>query len=84
MSDTIRTDDPSFVLLCRKAAAFDAIAMRGVRVAWVSPLEGPQAWQAWLPFTPGMGTSPSLLDAIEAALSTDRQTPKQTFGEVAE
>ena len=72
------TDDID--LLRRKAAAFDAIADGRVLVKQGLPGNGWLAQVNWAATRPWV----DLLDAIESAMSVDRQTPKGTFGEVAE
>ena len=73
------TDDID--LLRRKAAAFDAIESRKVVVLknnWSGVW-----WEVWDQKS-RVYTKTALLDAIESALSVDRQTPKGTFGAEAE
>ena len=72
------TDD--IALLRRKAAAFDAIDSGRVLVQQGTPSNG---WLAAVHYQNVIQRA-TLLDAIESALSVDRQTPKGTFGEVAE
>ena len=79
------TDD-DLDLLRRKAAAFDAIASGGVGIG-----RNGSNYNQWCAFATSRAetdgptfVSFNLLEAIESALSVDRQTPKGTFGEVAE
>ena len=80
------TDD-DLDLLRRKAAAFDAIATCEVSIHREYLRCDPPCvyvYNIWVNGKAVSGDPMSVLDAIESALSVDRQTPKGTFGAEAE